>query len=408
MDENQNTETTRGFRRPAADNLRLANGHNYLLVIGIDRYRSCPPLFNAVQDAREVMQVLQEKYQFDPEHTTMLFNEEATQAAIYRTLERLAQSVTSEDNLLIYFSGHGEFNKIIKEGFWIPVDGDLDNPGTFLPFGIFSKYIKAIPAFHIVVIADSCYAGSLFTGRNLRDVSLPLQRLYGIPSRWLLTAGRNEVVSDGEQGKNSPFAESLLTHLRLNREAALPISELCQLVVKGVSSNARQIPRGEPIQGVGHQGGEFLFLEKGVQNFQADIDTAAVKDLYHELSGEPEEAPSRAGDSNRAPFPPPVKEPETFSSVAAIQDTLRNYLVAGEFPAIYRLFDRIIDQRRNSLRSDLILSQAQYNENERKIRNGLTTAENASVTTNRIRAALAHYIDDLQADDVKPGIITGA
>ena len=53
------------------------------------------------------------------------------------------------------------------------------------------------------MIVDSCFSGSLFM--RFKSVGLA-ERLEHIPSRWGLTAGRNEVVADGKMGNNSPFA----------------------------------------------------------------------------------------------------------------------------------------------------------------------------------------------------------
>ena len=78
-----------------------------MLVIGIDEYQSISPLQNAVRDAKAVADILLSKYSFDHELTIELYNEKATHEDIIGALDLLADKVNEEDNLLIYYAGHG-------------------------------------------------------------------------------------------------------------------------------------------------------------------------------------------------------------------------------------------------------------------------------------------------------------
>ncbi len=49
-------------------------GKNYLLVIGIDKYRHCPKLHNCVKDAGDFVGLLINQYQFDQDHVIALRN----------------------------------------------------------------------------------------------------------------------------------------------------------------------------------------------------------------------------------------------------------------------------------------------------------------------------------------------
>ncbi len=403
---NEENQRGAGRRGDQEDNGQPA-GHNYLLVIGIDAYQHCPRLYNAVKDARDVMKVLTEQYQFDDAHIITLFNEEATQARILHQLEQLSHQVNEQDSLVVYFSGHGEYNKTIDEGFWIPVDGRLDNHGSFVAFSIFSRYLKAIRSFHTFVVADSCYAGSMFTDRDVRARTLALERRERIPSRWLFTAGRNEVVSDGKPGDNSPFADSLLWHLKNYDQGLLSVRELIQRVVDDVSANVAQIPRGEPIHGVGHRGGEFILRKKGFELTEEDLQQR-----------EPlEPAPVRGGgDRPATPAPDgpagPVaqtvaSDPDHFESVEAVQASLKGHLMANELERVFKLFDRVLAGS-SSVRNDLILQQAQYNGLIRDQNRGLIGYERVQQTTARIRNALIYYVDNLDAEDVKGEVLRPA
>ncbi|MCB9285470.1 MAG: caspase family protein [Lewinellaceae bacterium] len=232
-----------------------ARGTNYLLVIGIDNYQHFPHLQNAVRDARTFATLLQDRYQFEVENTEVLFNEDATERQLLFKLRDLARLITPDDNLVIYFSGHGEYDEVLKEGYWIPVDAEPDALEDFIPNSKIHTVLNAIQSRHTFLIVDSCFSGTLFM--QFRS-GAGGDRLESLPSRWGLTSGRNEVVPDGPSGTHSPFAESLLKQLNLN-QGNLGVGELCQRVVESVAGRSQQIPRGEPLRVNGHEGGQFFF-----------------------------------------------------------------------------------------------------------------------------------------------------
>lgn len=237
-------------------------GKNYLFAIAIDQYQHSPRLFNCIRDVERITALLHHDYQFEPENTFTLYNAEATEKNIFDTFKKLVRTVKPEDNLLILYSGHGEYEADIEEGYWIPVDAQLGDFSDYVSNGRIIKYLKAIEAHHILLIVDSCFSGTLFAHRNADNGKSSL-RLDAIPSRWLLTAGRNEVVSDGKPGDHSPFADNVIYFLKQNQEDSLSVVDLSNAVTEGVIYNSRQTPRGEPLQDVGHRGGQFFFHRKG-------------------------------------------------------------------------------------------------------------------------------------------------
>lgn len=250
-------------------------GKNYLYIIGIDAYKACPPLFNCVRDATQLTEVLHEKYQFDKAHTFTLFNKEATERNIFQTFRELAETVTPKDNLIIYYSGHGEYDKVIDEGYWIPVDAQLGAQEDYIANGKIKTFLNAIPTHHTFLIVDSCFSGSLFT--QFKNTALA-HRLEKDPSRWGLTAGRNEIVSDGKAGNNSPFADMLLYQLR-NETGPIGVASICNKVIENVIANADQTPRGEPLKIKGHRGGQFFFHPKNATTITPNVETIKSEEI---------------------------------------------------------------------------------------------------------------------------------
>lgn len=228
---------------------------NYLLVISIDEYVHCPVLYNCVKDAEDLIRVLTERYFFEEKNITKIYNAEATRGNIHKAFRRLATKMTPTDNLIVYYSGHGEFDKIFRQGYWIPVDAPQGEHDRYIPNGEIKTFLTAVKSHHTVLLSDSCFSGALFASGSGKNLS---RRYEADPSRWGLTAGRNEIVSDGKPGMNSPFAESLLYRLR-HADRAFGMQELCAQVTEYVDSNSNQTPIGEPLKIPGHKNGQFVF-----------------------------------------------------------------------------------------------------------------------------------------------------
>lgn len=245
-------------RKVVEEELRVSNGKNYFFVIGIDAYEFCPKLSNAVKDALEIKTILLEKYQFEESNVKMLINKEATLKNIYETLLEFAKEVTDKDNFILYYSGHGEYNETLNSGFWIPVNAKPEETHLHIPNDTIKTYLNAIKSHHTFIMVDSCFSGTLFLDGVQRNIPLHKEKNA---SRWGLTAGRKEFVTDGKIGTNSPFARSIIKQLS-TATTPLPVTELCNEVIEVVSANSDQTPRGEPLKMEGHDGGQFVFHQK--------------------------------------------------------------------------------------------------------------------------------------------------
>lgn len=236
--------------------MEAKKGKNYLLAIGIDSYNNLPNLNNAVKDVKDFSSVLIKKYRFEDDKVTILINEEATYNNIIGEFKKLVKKVTSKDNLLVYYAGHGGYDDVFEEGFWMPCEGAINNEHHYLRNSVIHKAISKIDSFHTFLISDACYSGSFFQEGNSRFYD----DAYNFRSRWGLTSGRNTVVSDGKIGSNSPFARSIIEVLSKSTQP-INVSLLCDIVKQSVAAttNSAQLPSGDPLMISGHEGGQFLF-----------------------------------------------------------------------------------------------------------------------------------------------------
>jgi hypothetical protein len=125
---------------------------------------------------------------------------------------------------MIYYSGHGYFDQLLNEGYWIPAEANVNSTGEYLSNSDILKLIANINSRHTFLVADACFSGSLFADSK-RGYADNVERYR---SRWGLASGRLEVVSDGSVGQNSPFASAVLEFLKTNRKEKFAISELVQ------------------------------------------------------------------------------------------------------------------------------------------------------------------------------------
>lgn len=242
-------------------------GTYHALVIGNDHYQHWPSLENAISDAVAVADLLRSRYGFQ---VTML--KDATRRDILKTLNHYRKSMTRNDNLLIYYAGHGFLEYQIDRGYWIPVDGENSDNSNWIRLPAITELLQLIPAKHVLIVADSCYSGKLTRASlgKLRpdlDQNTRLNMLHTFAHarvRTALTSGGVAPVLDIGKGGHSVFANAFLDVLRDN-EDILETERLfwavkARVVEAAKSLQANQVPTYSPIQFAGHEAlGDFIF-----------------------------------------------------------------------------------------------------------------------------------------------------
>lgn len=243
-------------------------GSYHALIIGNNTYTSLSDLKTASNDAIAVEQILREKYGFT---TTILLD--ANQKTMISALERMRATLGPQDNLVIYYAGHGQLDTQSGRGYWLPTDSGAENREKWIANNAITAMIDTMSAKHVLVIADSCYSGSLTRSSIARPLSgtsatLRLNWLKAVSQsrvRTVLSSGSNRPVLDGSiHSEHSIFAEQLLNILENNNEVLETYAlffELQQRVAKkSTQLNMEQIPQYAPIRHAGHQAGEFVFV----------------------------------------------------------------------------------------------------------------------------------------------------
>ena len=233
--------------------------HFYALIIGIDKYKHWQKLKTATNDARELADVLRKEYRF--KNIKVLLNEEATREKILDAIDLYVESLGKEDSVLIYYAGHGWMDNDTKSGYWVPYDAREKKKFDYIPHSqIIQDYFMKYKVKHLVVIADSCFSGTLVGGNAERSAWTATRSFY-IPSRSIMTSGGLGPVPDGA-GEHSPFATQLLKYLKRPDKVNFGIQDV-YFYIRDNLSNQQPIPIAKPLICANHQsGGEFIFCRK--------------------------------------------------------------------------------------------------------------------------------------------------
>jgi uncharacterized caspase-like protein len=230
------------------------------LLIGIDAYQddTIQDLDEPVTDVQKLNSVLQTNYTFLPENTIVLQN--PTRDEIIDAFDDLAKKVTSRDQLLVFYAGHGIWDENLKQGFWLPSDARKDSKARWLSNSTIRDYIGGINSKHTLLITDACFSGSIFKDRavSFDNHRAALER-YKLVSRKAMTSGTLKTVPD-----KSVFITYLIKNLVHNDQPLISAEDLFRTFKTAVINNSPngQVPQYGAIGQVGDEGGDFIFLRR--------------------------------------------------------------------------------------------------------------------------------------------------
>lgn len=234
------------------------SGNYYALIIAINEYDD-PNILDLdmpLEDAQSLYSTLIKRYTFEPERINFLKN--PSRAEIIMALDELSRIVTEDDNLLIFYAGHGYWDEQGKIGYWLPRDAMKSNTANWVRNSTMRDFIGSIKSKHTILIADACFSGSIFKSRAA--FSQPpggISKLHSLPSRKAMTSGTLELVPD-----ESIFLKFLIKRLEKNDKKFLPSESLYSEMKPAVLNNSPNIPQFGTIQNVGDEGGDFIFILK--------------------------------------------------------------------------------------------------------------------------------------------------
>ncbi|MGI1679495.1 MAG: caspase family protein [Cellvibrionaceae bacterium] len=262
-------------------------GRYFALIIGNQDYLYMEDLRSPLRDASSLQNILQDQYGFS---TIML--SDANEKNILNALNDLYEQLGPEDNLLIYYAGHGNVTKSStsnrQRGYWLPIDAQVDRFSNWISNTVISDHLDRLRARSVLVISDSCYAGNMASEKSpflLGSVNTALSEDsikigLGRRSRLVISSGGVKPVLDGTNGEHSLFAGSLIEILQNNNEVLRDNMLFARLAVnvrhRVQAQNLNQTPEMRPIRAAGHSGGDFYFVPKNKQVNRVIDSTASM------------------------------------------------------------------------------------------------------------------------------------
>jgi hypothetical protein len=170
--------------------------NSYALVIGIDKYEHLEPLGTAVRGARDLADLLEDRFDFK---VTLLADADVTRANITGWLDSMRLNAGPDDRLLVYFAGHGlTFGTHAKQGYLALPESRASLPGSALQMRTVLDYAEIMTAKHLCFILDACFGGLALPVHKGRFEDKAAAALVQDVAVQVMTAGdEDERVPDG-------------------------------------------------------------------------------------------------------------------------------------------------------------------------------------------------------------------
>lgn len=241
----------------------LLKGRDILVLMAVNDYSNWNKLKNPISDAESLSEIFINHYSFEESNVIKLYNKDFTVKKVDSLFRKLTLTLHENDRILVFYAGHGYYDSIMDEGYWIPFNGEkIETEGSYSGFisnSRIDKYIKSLKAKHTLFITDACFSGSYF----IENRGAYTTRIGNFRSRWLFSSGRMEEVADNYSNSgHSPFAFFLIDYLTNPTSNKFTVSEIANFVIKAVANNSKQLPQISPIKNSGDEGGEFVFEYK--------------------------------------------------------------------------------------------------------------------------------------------------
>ena len=232
------------------------------LIMGVSNYKNegagLQSLDNPTKDAQQVYDMLTKDYTFEPLDVILL--KDPTRQAIIDAFDKLSNETNENDNVLVFYAGHGVWDKQKELGFWLPSDAEMKSRSAWIANSQIKDYLSdnVIRSKHTLLITDACFGGSIFKSRSVTAESIiRINELYREPSRKAMTSGNLSAVPD-----KSIFIQQLLKKLGDNQDDYLPAQQLFTRIYEPIVNNAATNPVYGIIQGAGDGGGDFIFIRR--------------------------------------------------------------------------------------------------------------------------------------------------
>ena len=203
---------------------KISKGQTLSVVVGINAYPNISPLTNPLLDAEKIAKILESQYG----HKVILLKD-----INYMTLSDSLLAVIEKyefvegSQFLLYFAGHGGFNKYDNSSCLLFRDSKLNSSGIFdnaMSSAMLKGLINQIKATRTMVIIDACHSRKLTEEcKEAECMALDQSKQFDekvmdsylkSPGKVIFTSANVfQEASDGDPYKFSPFANAFIASL---------------------------------------------------------------------------------------------------------------------------------------------------------------------------------------------------
>lgn len=246
------------------------NRKDYALIFATDHYDNWDNLGNPILDGDSIGYILKELYGFEVE----LIKDPTRSEVLNKIYEYHIKNYGLQDQLLIYFAGHGYYDLDTNRGYLVFKNSVTDDPGksSYISHSEFSERVNKMNNRHILLVINACFAGKfdpeVSQSTSLKRSNVEEEKYFARasvkPTRKFLTNGAKSVL-DGFPGEHSPFAKAFIKSLNntgIGDDGMLTYIELCHSFVQ-MENKARTGPFGND-----HKESDFIFIRETIENHE--------------------------------------------------------------------------------------------------------------------------------------------
>lgn len=251
----------------------MSQGRRYAVLIGSSRFEKEPKLSslkcpeNDVDGMREVLSAVELGAFEEP----FVFKNVENYAVLHR-LEEVLADATSEDQVLIYYSGHGKTD-LPGRLYLATANTEIKKlVATSIPIETLRLMIENSSCRKIILILDCCYggaAGKSFTRGEVDDKLQDLARGNGVYILTASTAAQTALEREGDD--YGLLTKHILSGIRqgdadINGDGLISLEDLYKHVYTRVKNEGYQ----EPMRWALNVKGEELIIARAVRAFSAE------------------------------------------------------------------------------------------------------------------------------------------
>lgn len=242
-------------------------GKDYALLFGCNYYEEWERLQKPLKDASAITQLLESTYGFDCE----LIENPELEVILRKLREYAEKGFEKEDQLLVFFAGHGHVDELFKESYIVARDSRVNDElkTSYMSLSTLKNAIDNIPCPHIFLVIDACFAGTGETklkrgfskiGDFYKSMSRDefISRKLSYKSRISLSSGGKRYMSGKGPQTHSPFVDEIKKALctKGGKDGILTLNEIMQFMEK-----VDPLPKIDEF-GSNDPGSDFLFISR--------------------------------------------------------------------------------------------------------------------------------------------------